>query len=178
MITRDLWKITHPDHPTAASWGTRAQCEEWAGDNPRYVIEREPCCGCCGRDFDCVRAPHNGSIMVWPSGEVRCDRHHDRNPCIVEGCKRTTSAVGKDEVLRLASDQTICGTHWRRYCPPGSRMRRAYNAHWRRGKRLGWSPKRVRAFERLWSMMVVVIRRRSAEGFLDEAGINKLMGWE
>lgn len=184
MITRDLWKLYDPANPVAASYGRRERCEEWRKSRlydgrpaEAWLIERVPCCACCGADFSDVRE-RNGSITEWPNGQVRCDRHHDRNPCIVEGCGRTVSATCEDGVTRIADDQAICGQHWRRFVPPRSRARRAYNAHWRRGKKLGWSPKRTRAFDRFWDTLVIMVRRRAEGGFLDEREISSLFGWD
>jgi len=185
MITRDYWKLSHPDAPMAASYGPLASCEEWRNRRPilgrepdSYVLERVPCCHCCGADFSEVRE-RNGSIMQWPNGQVRCDRHHDRNPCAIEGCKRTRAAPTNDKGFPfMADDQTLCGEHWRRYVPPRSRVRRTYHAHFRRAKRQGWTMKNERAFWRFWTALVAQARRRSTEGFLDIAEIDRLLGLE
>lgn len=129
-------------------------------------------CRCCGdlASFDQgatleaeLEKPH-----TW-----RCQRHKDRNPCLVEGCKRTHAVENR----ALRDDQFICTEHWRRYVPAGSRIRRAYNAHFRRGKNRGWNDARARAFDRFWNAVVRMVRRRSSEGHIDMAEINKIMGW-
>jgi hypothetical protein len=99
---------------------------------------------------------------------------------MVEGCQRTSKVPPSGE---LADDQVICGTHWRAYVPPGSRTRRAYNAHWRRAKRLGrgkyhWTTETADAFHRFWDLLVRRVRRLSTEGRLDEAAIHRLFGWD
>jgi hypothetical protein len=130
-----------------------------------WVLEIWPRCRCCGDQVTLpARGPHH-----------RCDRHAGRNPCIIEGCKRTTAAP---ENGRLSSDEWICGEHWRKYVPPRSRLRRLYHAHFRRGKREGWTMKRNRQFHRFWDFVVRVARKRHEGGFLDEAEIARLMGWD
>jgi hypothetical protein len=116
-----------------------------------------PSCRCCGEP-------------AWEN--LRCTKHQDRNPCLVEGCTRSGATDG-----RLADDQVICGHHWRAYVPPRSLMRRTYNAHFRRAKRIGWTPETIRAFERFWTRLVSRIRRASTEGTLDERAIRQMFGW-
>jgi hypothetical protein len=126
-------------------------------------------------------------ITTWPSGVIRCADHHDRNPCAVEGCHRTTPApVGDDDHPRLHDDQHICAQHWRQYVPPRSRARRAYLTFFRQAKRHGWGwkgPKGGSArldwrFRRFWDQLVIMVRRRSSAGHIDKAAIDKLMGWD
>lgn len=125
-----------------------------------------PVCACCGSP-DTIK---HATGLAWP---YRCERHRTRNPCAVEGCSRTREAP----THFLADDQTICADHWRRYVPPRSRARRAYHAHFRRAKKLGWGDGRNKAFWRFWSTLVQMVRRRADAGHLDEAEINRLMGW-
>lgn len=137
-----------------------------------------PVCQCCGADGWGSLSIKSVDVMNgldWrdPAALVRCDRHHDRNPCAIEGCRKTAGAGG-----RLANDQVMCGTHWRLYAPIGSRARKAYLAHRRRAKRFGWTDKSYAAFIRLWDTIVARARRQSTEGRLDLAEINKLFGWE
>lgn len=122
-------------------------------------------CECCG----CVAWRGHEADGLHP----RCHQHLDRNPCAIEGCRRTAAARG-----RLANDQVICGEHWRRYVPRGSRARTAYLAHFRRAKRFGWTDESIAAFRRLWDRIVARARRQSIEGRIDEAEINKMFGWE
>jgi hypothetical protein len=180
MIRRDYWRLSHPNASCAASYGTRAMCEEWRDRNPlgrdptSYVIERVPCCDCCGDDFACVR-DRGGSISHFSNGQVRCDRHIDRNPCAIEGCARTTAAPKSGAV---GDDQWLCAEHWRRLVPPRSRLRRAYLAFFRRAKRQGgWDEDLKRRFWRFWDAVVRTARRRATQGRLDEAEINRMFGW-
>lgn len=105
----------------------------------------------------------------------RCYQHQDRNPCLVEGCRRS-GPVPEDG--KLALDQLICGTHWRLYVPARSLLRRTYNAHFRRAKRKGWTHKSVAQFERFWDSLVKTVRRRSEAGHVDVAAIHRLFGWD
>ena len=136
------------------------------------IIVQAPICACCGdvafHELTCVRPDPDPTKR-----EYRCQKHRDRNPCAIEGCRRTAPADG-----HFASDQVICGEHWRRYVPKGSRARRAYLAHFRRAKRYGWTPENIEAWRRLWDLIVAKTRRQSTEGRLDEAEINKMSGWE
>lgn len=109
----------------------------------------------------------------------RCTRHHDRNPCVIEGCSRSRAAKGN-----MSIDHVICGEHWRRYIPPGSPGRRALNRLARTAKKLGYArtarwPRELEArWWRLWAGLVRRARQQSTEGMLDEAEINKLFGWD
>ena len=125
-----------------------------------FVTEPVPTCRCCGEP-------------AWPN--LRCTKHQDRNPCLVEGCRRTAKASRGE----LADDQVICGAHWRAYVPPRSPMRLVYNRFWRLArKRGGWDDALIRRFERFWRAMVLRVRRRSTEGLIDEAEIKRLFGWD
>lgn len=195
MIVLDLWRISHPDAPGAASEGTLAQCEEWRARDPMrtggdgYVIERVRACGCCGRHT--LNGSMSDSITTYSNGATRCSDHHGRNPCAIEGCRRTrAAAVYTSGQLQghpyHADDQTFCAEHWKRYVPPRSRMRRAYNRYFAQAKRHGWgwkgkdgrSARLDWRFSRFWDSLVKVARRRAQEGHLDMAEINRLMGWE
>lgn len=105
-------------------------------------------------------------------GEHRCKKHHDRNPCAIDGCKRTTAADGY-----TASDQYLCADHWRMFCPPGSPLRRTYRRFFRTAKKYGWDATLRRRFWRFWNGL---IRRARADRQppLDEAEINRIMGWD
>lgn len=176
VITRDYWKLSHPDAPMAASYGTLAQCREWRDRDPMnrgadtYSIERVPNCGCCWQDAS------------WSSGKhYRCSKHVGRNPCAIEGCTRTRAAPDNGQ---LANDQWLCGVHWRAYVPPRSKRRRAYHAFFRLAKREarlggdGWPPELRVKFWRFWATLVANARRRATAGYLDEAAINREFGWE
>src|SRR5690606_28452251 len=139
----------------AYSWTMpRAEAERWIADLRRsaprssWTMTPTPSCSCCG-------AP------AWANR--RCTKHQDRNPCLVEGCTRTRRAPDG----RLADDQVICGQNWRAYVPPRSMMRRAYNAHWRRAKRIGWNEDTIEAYERFWDALARRVRRQASEGVLD-----------
>ncbi len=128
------------------------------------MINGERICGCCGEPARCyIRG-------LW----ARCHKHEDRNPCAIDGCKRTRAVPSGGH---LRDDQWICADHWRRYVPPRSRIRRAYHAHFRRAKRQGWTESNGKAFWRFWDLLVKTVRRRDGEGFVDEAEINRIMGW-
>jgi len=130
----------------------------------------------------CGRAQLNGSptdaITSYPNGAIRCGDHHGRNPCAIEGCKRTRAApMASNGFHHHADDKTLCADHWRRFVPPRSRMRRAYHAHFRRAKRQGWTDRNREAFWRFWDQLVRLARLRATEGHIDKAEIDRLMGW-
>jgi hypothetical protein len=141
------------------------------------IIMPAPCCACCGEKLS--RMPGAPQLVCVTPGRdpakwtYRCPKHRDRNPCLVEGCSRTRAANG-----HFSNSLDICGEHWRRYVPRGSRLRKTYLAHHRRAKRLGgWTPELRRKFWRFWDQLVEIVRRRSEEGHIDEAEINRIMGW-
>jgi hypothetical protein len=128
-----------------------------------WKLEPVPGCQCCGQP-----------ATVWYVGEQRrCHKHWGRNPCLIEGCTRTTAV--KDG--RHHCEDWICGLHWRSLVPPRSKLRRTYHAHFRRAKRIGWTPETEEKFWRFWTLLVRQARRRADHGFVDEAEINRLMGW-
>lgn len=191
MIVLDLWRLSHPDAPVAANRGTLAQCEEWRGRDPMrtggegYVIERVPACGCCGRAE--LNGSMSDSITTYANGATRCSDHHGRNPCAIEGCKRTRAAPTYDNGEPFhADDQTLCAEHWKRYVPPRGLRRTTYHGFFRQAKKHGWgwkghdgkSPRLDWRFRRFWDLLVRQARRRSQEGHVDMAEINRLMGWE
>jgi len=183
MIARDLCRLTSADVPTAASFGERAQCEEWrdrltgsALDNDRLAIDPMPHCGCCGAALVPAEA---ASITSWTNGATRCDRHQGRNPCAIEGCRRTRAAPRSAEgEAHHADDQWLCADHWRRFVPPRSARRRAYHGFFRRAKRHGWTVDLRQRFWRFWDQLVRQARRRAAAGHLDQAAIGRMFGWE
>ncbi|ALC12453.1 hypothetical protein [Sphingopyxis sp. 113P3] len=152
-----------PDRGKLEEW---LRLHDWGLVWDQWEIVPGPGCIVCGERW-------HHPMKTDTRGEHRCKKHHGRNPCAIEGCKRTTAAKGF-----TASDQYLCAEHWRRYVPARSRMRKLYFAHLRRGKRYGWNRKSARAFERLWRFIVKTARARHEGGFLDEAEINRIMGWD
>lgn len=151
---------------------------EYYWDRGLFHVAPGPVCACCG-DVSIVR--HAGGLSPY-----RCEKHRERNPCVIEGCARTRAApLRADGSPYLANNQDFCSEHWRRYVPPGSALRRAYLRFFREAKRYGWGHKGRRGkaarldwrFRKFWLGLVKAARRRSAEGFIDEAEINRIMGW-
>lgn len=164
--------------PTVASRGEArfsaasylGESEGWESD--QFSLVPAPVCACCG-DWRVVR---HASGFLSP---YRCEKHRDRNPCVIEGCTKTRVApAGWGGEPRLANNEVLCSEHWRRYVPPRSRRRRAYNAFFRRAKRYGWTPDLERKFWRFWNGLVKSARRQSTEGRLDPGEINRLFGWD
>lgn len=148
-------------------WG-----EKWLEREPSWRLTADqfevvpgPGCACCGERGWAIWGHRNN----W-----RCDKHRDRNPCAIEGCRRTTAAPEG----RLASDQWLCGEHWRLYCPPRSRKRRLYHAYFRKAKRFGWNDSLIASFHRFWDRLIADARRKATEGHIDEDEINRMMGWD
>lgn len=138
---------------------------DWLPVADQFEVVPGPGCACCGERWDVMHKAVDGSY--------RCDKHRDRNPCVIEGCKRTTAANG-----RYGSDQWLCSEHWRRFVPPHSPMRRAYHRFFRLAKRHGWTPALRRRFWRFWGGLVAQARRKAAGDDLDMGEINKMFGWE
>lgn len=154
--------------------GSQTLKEQFAG----CIVIQAPICACCGdvefRDLTCV-APNRDPELR----EYRCETHRDRNPCVVEGCRRTRAASGNH-----SSRATVCGEHWRRYVPPGSAERRALQRMVRLAKKRGhakteiWPDELEDRYWRVWFAIVRRVRARSTDGQLDVTEINKLFGWE
>ena len=88
---RSLWRVVHPD----IVWGpvgTLEHVREWIRlrqeqkahprDASLYSIEKVPTCGCCGTDRD-VAGYYQGRIEP-EALHHRCERHVDRNPCLID----------------------------------------------------------------------------------------------
>lgn len=150
---------------------TRERGEKWLAEYGNreppggWHLDPVVTCGCCG-------SPDVGQTR---DDQHRCDRHRGRNPCAIEGCKRTTEAP---ESGTLRDDQWICGTHWKRLVPPRSARRRAYHAFFRRAKRRGWDDDLRRRFWQFWNSLIASARRRAAVGYLDERAIDRLFGFD
>lgn len=165
------YSLTH--NPFAATtiynrdwWG-----EKWLTRNPEWQLVADqfevvpgPGCACCGERW---------LTMHGHSDNWRCGKHRDRNPCAIEGCKRTTAAPEG----QLATDQWLCSEHWRLYCPPRSMRRRLYHRYFRKAKWFGWTPELERSFWRFWDRLVADARKRATDGYIDETEINRIFGW-
>jgi hypothetical protein len=178
---RRFWiRPYHPRNPggyTAKSIGLfdRDQALALVANPPKAAQQRPvaalialvaPRCACCGAD------EHRAQLVKVTDGPWRCVDHRDRNPCAIEGCRRST------EARYLANDRWLCPEHWRRFVPPRSLRRRAYNAFFRKAKRFGWSPELNAQFWRFWFSLVKSARRRSVEGSIDKASIDRMFGWD
>lgn len=166
MIIRDLVAIESTDSPgITLRVCTREQGEQWVpgGRQGTFFLTPVPSCRCCGEP-------------AWAN--LRCTKHQDRNPCVVEGCKRTRKANGY-----LSDRAGICGEHWKAYVPPGSPERRLINRFYRTAKKLGfkrndrWPDNLENRYWRFWASLMARVARRSAEGHLDQAAIERMFGW-
>lgn len=113
---------------------------------------------------------------------ARCRKHVERNPCCVPGCTRTRTAKSRS----LRTDLWFCSEHWRRFCPPHSRLRRTYLRFFRIAKRQkervggdfdGWDERLNGRFWRFWFRLVARARAACASEPFDMTEINKLFGW-
>lgn len=135
----------------------------------RAILVSVAYCRVCGDDLG-VLSP---SLMANSAG-WRCDRHKMRNPCAIEGCKRSTQGRGGWHGLAL----WLCPTHWRLGVPPRSPERRVYHRLFKAAKRCGgWNDAINRRFWRVWPRLVAIARARVA-GDIDEAEIKRLFGWD
>jgi hypothetical protein len=175
VITDGRWEIRRRSDGMMERVVPWERVQEWLEEHPNARDTHEwfltPACRCCGEELLLTKGAD-----VPDFAKQRCEAHKDRNPCAIEGCKRTTEAPAGDT---LATDQHICGEHWRMYVPARSRVRRAYNAHFNRAKKGGWTMERRRKFYRFWDALVMMARRKSdpASDVLDMAEINRIMGW-
>ncbi len=131
-----------------------------------------------------------GELGQSRGGYVRCKKHWHRNPCVIEGCKRSTQTrlvkVSESGAMQrlLTNDEWICGEHWRAFVPPGCAERRIFNRVWqrarRRRKRFGddamWADGADAAYWRIWAGIIRRARSR-ARGDVDMDEINRVMGW-
>jgi hypothetical protein len=141
-------------------WNTVAQ---------QFEVVPRPGCGCCGADY--LKKGAFRTIRI-EGPTFRCLRHADRNPCAIEGCRRTTAAKP-----RLADDQWLCADHWRQFCPPRSKARRCYHRFFRIAKKTGWTPELEARFTRFWTALVKRARRGKADGWIDQSEIERMFGW-
>jgi len=137
----------------------------WAAVADQFEVRPAPGCNCCGERH----------FSMHLEGEIaRCEKHRGRNPCAVEGCRRTCAADG-----RLANDQFLCSEHWRRFVPPRSPTRRAYHRFFQLAKkRGGWDRPLERRFRRFWRALINRARSQHENGRIDVAEINQLFGWD
>jgi len=142
---------------------------EWVSVSDQFEVVAGPGCICCGERW--------GFMFAAPDTSYRCEKHKERNPCAIEGCKRTKGApaLGNGKPY-LANDQWICSEHWRRYVPPRSKLRRHYHLIFRRSKREGWTKELERRFWRYWRFLVAQARRKDTEGDLNITEIEKMFG--
>lgn len=164
---RDLVTVGSPGQPY--TYGTMPRADAERAIEVRRVAGRlftltpVPSCRCCGEP-------------AWAN--LRCTKHQDRNPCAAEGCTRTRKANGGD----LRDDASLCGEHWRKFVPPGSPARRAFNRLARIAKKAGyrrtdvWPAELERRWWRLWAGVIRRVRR-GAEGHIDQAAIERMFGW-
>lgn len=163
MINVELVAVESTDSPgITLRVCTREQGEAWVpgGRQGTFFLTPVHSCQCCGEP-------------AWPNR--RCTKHQGRTPCVVDGCKRTTSRH---------TTYFVCGEHWRAYVPPGSPERRTLNRLARTAKKLGYSrterwPDQLEArWWRVWAAIARRVQRRSTEGRLDQAEIERMFGWD
>lgn len=125
-------------------------------------------CHVCDRDTlaadGLTRQNRKGKTGIWA-----CSEHLNRIRCAIDDCRHTHRGV--------LGEEWICAEHWRRYCPPRSRRRRAYLAFFRRAKRHGWCEKSAAQYWRFWDTLVAVIRAEHTRGAVDMTEVNRLFGW-
>lgn len=174
--TRSLWRVTHPDMQFPGPVGALNQVREWillraehkdhALDASLYAIEAVPTCGCCGTDRD-ITGFYQGRLAAEPDA-WRCPKHHDRNPCLIDGCGRTFANDG--DYRR----QFLCGKHW--HLAP-KRMRDVVARVRKIGEKKNWPLSTVRRFCRVWERTARAAQA-AASGDLDMAEIHRVMGWD
>jgi hypothetical protein len=111
--------------------------------------------------------------MVSNSAGWRCAKHRMRNPCAIEGCRRSTQGRPAWHGLEL----WLCGEHWRLGVPPRSPERRVYHRLFRLANKIGWTDELNARFWRVWPRLIAQARARAA-GDVDMDEISHLMGWD
>lgn len=122
----------------------------------RYPIQRErmrivpaPRCGCCGSLWWRDASSDSGRLKlvvdhVHPARKVwRCEKHMARNPCCIEGCRKTFAHKGDDSY----DGRVMCGRCWRQ-APKWMRDRESKIR--RLGKRRGWDDRLCRLHHMAW----------------------------
>ncbi|ALC13794.1 hypothetical protein [Sphingopyxis sp. 113P3] len=176
--TRSLWRVTHPDLKFPGPVDTLERVREWIRlraehpdhelDASLYGIEKVPTCGCCGTDQG-LTAVYDGRIDA-AARHYRCEKHVERIPCAIEGCRRTY----KLELGDSYSSRVVCGKHWR-LAP--KHMRDAVARVRRIGVKANWPRPIINRFCRLWERTVRAAQSAAA-GDIDVAEINRVMGWD
>lgn len=156
-----------------ADFGSDARVRQtgWAAVRDQFEFVPRPCCNCCRQ---------TNYLTEWAGDAYRCGKHHDSNPCAIEGCTRTRRAKGF-----ISNDVFLCSVHWRIACPPRSPMRRALNRLWRLHKKTGktkWDPALDARYWRLWRGIIARARGRSFDQLEHSEDLGKdvmrFMGWE
>lgn len=163
---KDLWTVQKIGHPFTSAPMPLADAIAKIKGREGYQIDRVRTCLCCGE-------------VGWSNG--RCTKHQDRNPCVVEGCKRTRVAHG-----HLSTRMAVCGEHFKAYVRPGSRDRRVLNGFFRKAKAMGfgrsdrWPEELERRYWTFWHLLMrrIITKSKAPEGTLDEAEIKKMFGWD
>jgi hypothetical protein len=143
------WFAHFEEDPFAAeSWRLEHAIRVLADD--RYPVQRErmrivpaPRCGCCGALW--WRGPLKLVVdALHPAGKVwRCEKHIARNPCVIEGCRKTFAHKADRDY-----DTTImCGRCWRQ-APKWMRDRASKIS--RLAKRRGWTDQLCRIHDMAW----------------------------
>jgi len=135
--------------------------------------EEVPHCRVCGEP----------ATLTFDNSKLdRCDKHADRNPCAIEGCRRSTDADGRLD----NGEYWLCGTHWKIGVPPRSRMRRQYHRYLRKAKAHGWETRAGakdnlyrQRFWMFWHKKLLPSARNICEeGRVDVEQIHRMFGWD
>jgi len=146
------------------NWERRFEADGWPDVADQWTMEPKPICACCGETYR--------TYLLYRGETIRCKKHEDRNPCVIQGCTRTQAARGS-----FTDAGFLCSEHWRRYVPPGSPGRKAYHRLHRIGKRRGWPDDLRVRYWRFWGGLVKRAIRDSQQGRLDMTAVNALFGW-
>lgn len=134
---------------------------EWPYGRRHVQILYALVCNCCG-------AVEGVSVVAGPPTQGRCEQHVGRNPCAIEGCRRTR------EGTRPALDSWLCGAHWRQV---SRQSKRVYARIWRLQKKSGgWTDLLRQRHWRVWGA-IVLEARRAARGDVDMKEVGELFGW-
>ncbi len=153
-----------PDAPFGSMF--RPTGDGWHLVRDQFEIIPGPGCACCGELRFRMHSVSDGTF--------RCEKHKARNPCAIEGCRRTTAA----RQGWYSSDDWLCGTHWKIACPPRSPLRRAYHRIWRIRRKAGeWTPGLHARYWRLMRGIIARARGRDCGAEDLAAEVAKAMGW-
>lgn len=169
MITTRFGRLRFNETVQAYRPDEIGRIEAWIADRrdkEGWNVLEIPSCQCCGE--------YAG--VTGDSPNFRCEKHRERNPCAIEGCRCTMGWLGS-----YSNDHYLCAKHWRPLTDAADRrqlseLRKRWRVAVQREADIV-----ARDLARNWwiafNAIVEKARSRSA-GDVDMTEINKMFGWD